>query len=143
MKRLTLLSVFIALAMLLSACSVHLGLSKVLGGGGSTTSATKSVKATHTPPAPGSAAAAPAANAVNINNAKYRPKNMSVKVGTTVTWKNDDSVPQSVTSDAPGLFDSGPLQPGATFQYTFAQAGTFPYHSTATSTTFGSVTVTP
>lgn len=139
MKRLTLLSVFIALALTLSACSVHLGLSKLIGGGG--TSSTKTIKATHTPPANGT----PAANGTNIsiNNAKYRPKNLTIKVGTTLTWTNNDSVPQSVISDAPGLFDSGLVQPGGTFSYTFSQAGTFPYHSTATTTTFGSITVTP
>ncbi len=139
MKRLTLISVFVSLSLVLSACSVHLGLSKLIGGGGS--SVTKTVKATHTPPAAGAPAAA--VNNVSINNAKYRPKNLSVKVGTTVTWTNNDSVAQSVTSDTPGQFDSGLLQPGATWSYTFSQAGTFPYHSSATKTTFGSITVTP
>ncbi len=141
MKRLTLLSVFIALAMVLSACSVHLGLSKLVGGGSSSSSATKTIKATHTPPANGTPAAS--GTNISINNAKYRPKNLTVKVGTTLTWTNNDSVPQSVTSDTPGVFDSGLLQPGKTWTYTFSQAGTFPYHSTADTTTFGSVTVTP
>lgn len=118
---------------------MHLGLSKLVGGGG--TSPTKEVKATHTPPASGAPAAS--GNNVSINSAKYRPKNLTVKVGTTVTWTNNDSVPQSVTSDSPNIFDSGLLQPGGTWTYTFSQAGTFPYHSTATKTTFGSVTVTP
>jgi plastocyanin len=139
MKRMTLLSGFIALALVLSGCSMHLGLSKLVGGGSA--SATKIVKATHTPPANGTPAAS--GTDISINNAKYRPKNLTVKVGTTLTWTNNDSVPQSVTSDSPGLFDSGPLQPGGKFSYTFSQAGTFPYHSTATTTTFGSITVTP
>ncbi len=139
MKRIAVVSVLISLALVSSACSVHLGLSKLVGGGGS--SATKTVKATHTPPANG--APASSGNNVSINSAKYRPKNLTVKVGTTVTWTNNDSVPQSVTSDSPGVFDSGLLQPGGTWTYTFSQAGTFPYHSTATKTTFGSVTVTP
>jgi plastocyanin len=60
-----------------------------------------------------------------------------------LTWTNKDSTSQSVTSDTPGIFDSGVLAPGATFSYTFSTAGVFPYHSTATSTTFGSITVTP
>ncbi len=139
MKRIAVVSALIVLAMVSSACSVHLGISRLLGGGGS--SATKTVKATHTPPAAG--APATGGTAVSINNAKYRPKNLTVKVGTAVTWTNNDSVPESVTSDAPGMFDSGLLQPGGTWSYTFSQAGTFPYHSTATKTTFGSITVTP
>ncbi len=141
MKRLTLLSVFIALALALSACSVHLGLSKLIGGGGASSSTTKTVKATHTPPVGGTPASS--GTNVSINNAKYRPKNLTIKVGTTLTWTNNDSVPQSVTSDTPGLFDSGLLQPGKTWTYTFSQAGTFPYHSTATTSTFGSIVVTP
>jgi plastocyanin len=82
-------------------------------------------------------------NAISINNGKFRPKNDSVKVGTTVTWTNNDDTPQSVTSDTPGLFDSGVLAPGAKFQYTFAKAGSFPYHSTGTAGNYGSITVTP
>lgn len=136
MKRLALLSIFVLLALLLSSCSLHLGLGQILGSGsGSSTTATKAVKATHTPPAN--------PDALSIANGKYRPKNLAVKVGTTLTWTNSDTVPQSVTSDAPGLFDSGPLAPGATFSYTFATAGTFPYHSSTDKTSFGSITVTP
>jgi plastocyanin len=116
---------------------MHLGLGKLLGSSGasSSTPAANSVKATHTPPAN--------PDAVSIINAKYRPKNLTVKLGTTLTWTNTDSTPQSVTSDAPGVFDSGPLSTGATWSYTFSTAGVFPYHSTASNTTFGSVTVTP
>lgn len=136
MKRFVSLSLIAAAALVLSSCSVHLGLSKLFGSGaGSTASATKTVKATGAPSANGTAIA--------IVNAKYRPKNLTVKVGTTLTWTNKDSTPQSVTSDTPGVFDSGLLNPGATFSYTFSQSGAFPYHSTATNKTFGSVTVTP
>jgi plastocyanin len=137
MKRLTLLSLIVPLALLLSSCSLHLGLGSILGSGssGSKTPVAKTVKATHTAPAN--------PDALSIVNAKYRPKNLTVKVGTTLTWTNEDSVPQSVTSDAPGVFDSGLLAPGATFSYTFATAGTFPYHSSADKTSFGSITVTP
>jgi plastocyanin len=135
-KRLSTLSLFIVTALLLSSCSLHLGLSKILGGGSSTsTPGASTVKATHTAPAN--------PDALSIAKGKYRPKNLTVKVGTTLTWSNDDSVPQSVTSDAPGLFDSGLLNPGGTFSYTFSKAGTFPYHSTATKDAFGSITVTP
>ncbi len=135
MKRLTSISIFIALALLLSSCSLHLGLSGLLGKKGNGTPAAKTVKATHTAPSN--------VSAISINNGKFRPKNVTVKVGTSLTWTNNDSSPQSVTSDAPGLFDSGSLAPGATFSYTFSNAGVFPYHSTGASGSFGSVTVTP
>ena len=136
MKRLTFASLFIILALSLSSCSMHLGLSKILGSGSS--SATPGAKT-------GQAANTPASGSVSltIDNGKFRPKNLTVKVGTALTWTNNDSVSQSVTSDTPGLFDSGPLATGATWSYTFNQAGTFPYHSTGSKTTFGSVIVTP
>jgi plastocyanin len=137
MKRLAVIPIVLCGSLVLSACGMHLGLSKLVGssGGTSSTPAADSVKATHTPPAN--------PNAVSIINAKYRPKNLTVKLGTTLTWTNTDDAPQSVTSDVPGVFDSGALSTGATWSYTFSTAGVFPYHSTGSSTTFGSVTVTP
>lgn len=137
MKKTILPPIFIAMALLLSSCSLHLGLSSLLGKGTSSngTPAAKTVKATHTPPTN--------VSAISINNGKFRPKNVSVKVGSTLTWTNNDDTKQSVTSDAPGVFDSGLLDPGATFRFTFSQAGVFPYHSTGTSGSYGTVTVTP
>lgn len=131
MKRIQLVPVVLALSLLLSSCSLHLGLSKLVGSGGGGNAA----KATHEPPAP--------VSSISIVNGKFRPKNATVKLGATVTWTNNSDKPESVTSDSPGLFDSGPLAPGATWQYTFSKAGTFPYHSTGTSQTYGSVTVVP
>ncbi len=130
MRKIHVLPVVLVLSLLLSSCSLHLGLSKLVGGGGS-----NSVKATHTPPT--------AVSNISIANGKFRPKNVTVKVGATLTWTNNRDKPESVTSDSPGLFDSGPLAPGATWKYTFSKAGSFPYHSTGTSATYGSVTVTP
>ena len=135
MKRLSMLSVLLVPALMLSACSAHLGLGRILGGGGSTsTSGTKPAKATRTPSA--------GADAISITSGHFRPKNLTVKAGSTLTWTNTDTSAESVTSDTPGLFDSGALSGGATFAFTFSQAGTFPYHST-TSPIYGSITVTP
>lgn len=130
MKRIIQLSIVLALSVALSSCG--LGLSRLTGGGGS---ASKQVKATHTPPAP--------VNAITIVDGKFRPKNAMVKLGTTVTWTNTATKPESVTSDAPGLFDSGTIAPGATWQHTFDKAGVYPYHSTGGSGVYGSVTVNP
>jgi plastocyanin len=136
MKRLTFVPIFVALSLLLSSCSMHLGLSKLLpgGSGGNGNLGAATVKATHTPPAP--------VTALSIKNGKFHPKNVTVKLGTTLTWTNNDDVQESVTSDTPGVFDSGLLQPGATWKYTFSQPGVFPYHSTGQDGVFGSVTVT-
>ena len=136
MKRLTLLSTAVILSLLLSSCSMHLGLSKLLKGGSSSsgTPSAGSSSGSKTPAGP--------VSAISIKGGKYRPKNATVKVGSTLTWTNNDTVPETVTSDAPGLFDSGTLAPGATWSYTFTKAGVFPYHSTGKNGTYGTITVT-
>jgi plastocyanin len=66
-------------------------------------------------------------NAVTIASFAFGPASLTVKVGTTVTWTNNDSVTHTVTADA-GAFASGPLAPGQSFQFTFRKAGTYTYH---------------
>lgn len=73
----------------------------------------------------------------NADNA-YDPLEITVPVGTTVTWTNEDQVFHTVTSgtssgtsgDPDGIFDSGNIDPGETFSYTFEEAGEFPYFCT-------------
>lgn len=63
----------------------------------------------------------------NSNNGQfYSPSTYTVKVGTTVTWVNHDGSTHTVTSNS-GVFDSGPLPPGASFSYTFTGPGTYRY----------------
>jgi amicyanin len=64
--------------------------------------------------------------AVKIANFAFDPANITVPVGTTVTWTNLDSVSHTVTSDT-GVFESGTLSHNATFSYTFNSRGTFSY----------------
>jgi plastocyanin len=66
---------------------------------------------------------------VAIKGFAFSPDSMTIKVGTTVKWTNQDSVAHTVTSDT-GLFDSGDLAAGDTFSFTFTQSGTFAYHCT-------------
>ncbi len=132
MKRLTLLPVFIVLSLLLSSCGVHLGLSKLFKGS-SSSNGTPAASAAKLPSTP--------VSAISIKGGKFRPKNATVKVGSTLTWTNNDTAPVTVASDAPGLFNSGAIAPGATWQYTFTKAGVFPYHSTGTETGYGTINV--
>lgn len=56
------------------------------------------------------------------------PEALEIAVGTTVTWTNQDSTRHTVTSDPNGdAFQSGTLNEGETFSYTFDEAGTFEY----------------
>ncbi|HEV3433556.1 MAG TPA: plastocyanin/azurin family copper-binding protein, partial [Nitrososphaera sp.] len=61
----------------------------------------------------------------------YSPNPVQVSMGTTVTWTNDDAQPHTATSGQnstpDGRFDSGIMAPGATFDFTFTEAGEYPY----------------
>ena len=71
---------------------------------------------------------APVGNAtVSIVNFTFSPSNLQIQVGDTITWTNNDSVGHTATSDA-GVWDSGFLEPGQTFSFTFTSTGIFPYH---------------
>jgi plastocyanin len=85
-----------------------------------------------------------AANTVSIKNFAFDPPSITVKAGTTVTWTNADQDPHTVTSDGKsGPLNSKPLNQGDTYQYTFAQAGTFSYLCTIHPFMTATVTVTP
>jgi len=62
----------------------------------------------------------------------WDPSVVTVGVGETVTWSNDDTAAHTVTSgsaaDGPdGVFDSSLFMAGAEFSHTFDEVGTFEY----------------
>lgn len=77
---------------------------------------------------------------VIMQNYRFLPQDISVPSGDTVTWTNDDRVAHTVVADN-GEFDSGELQPGETFNYTFEETGVFNYSCTIHPGMIGSVTV--
>ncbi len=64
---------------------------------------------------------------VEITGDQFAPANLQVKVGTTITWTNKDSVAHSVTFKN-GMKDSGLFTQGKSYSYTFTKAGTFAYY---------------
>ncbi len=70
-----------------------------------------------------------AVGAGNQGNAQFFvPDTLTVKVGKTVVWFNGDAEVHTVTSTNPqGLFDSGNMDSGAVYQFTFNQLGTYEY----------------
>jgi nitrite reductase (NO-forming) len=61
----------------------------------------------------------------------FQPNPAQVSVGDTITWTNEDAQPHTVNSGEnatpDGTFDSGILAPAATYDFTFTEAGEYPY----------------
>jgi plastocyanin len=70
----------------------------------------------------------------------YAPNPVTVAVGGTVTWTNNDTTTHTSTGDG-GTWDSGNIAPGATFTRTFSSAGSFRYHCTIHPGMIGTVNV--
>src|SRR4051795_7608844 len=62
---------------------------------------------------------------VHIDNFTFEPKEIRVKVGTTVTWKNRDDIPHTVVSA--GKFRSKTLDTDDSYSFTFTTAGDYTY----------------
>jgi len=129
----------------LVAVSTVLMFATACGGGGSpsptTPSPTPSPAPAPTPPPTGSSSAvAIAKGAETLGNRAYAPDDLTVDVGTTVTWTNTDSVSHTSTSDA-NAWNSGTVAPGGRFSFAFQTAGTFPYHCTIHPGMIGTVVV--
>ena len=95
-----------------------------------TTTSTEAPETTTTTEAPETTTTLPApveTTSVAIHDHTYDPPAISVKVGETITWTNGDDFAHTATSDDPG-WDSGPLDPAATFSFTATAVGTFAYH---------------
>jgi plastocyanin len=67
-----------------------------------------------------------AAPMVVMRNFDFAPMTVTVPAGATVTWKNLDGEPHTVTS-IDGRFRSGALDEGDTFKFRFDKPGTYKY----------------
>jgi plastocyanin len=96
----------------------------VLISGCTTTTTTRPAEPTPVTTAPTTTTPAPVS--VAIKSSTFTPDIVEISKGTTVVWTNDDGVRHTVTSIS-GEFDSGNIDPGQTYSYTFNQAGPFEY----------------
>jgi plastocyanin len=64
---------------------------------------------------------------VVIKQMHFDPPQMTVQVGDTVDWKNEDIFSHTVTADD-GSFDSGLIAPGGSWRMMFKMAGKIGYH---------------
>jgi plastocyanin len=95
---------FIVMVILLTACAPS--------------AATQSVSATSAPASSG--------NTVTISGFAFDPATITIKVGGTVTWTNQDSVVHTVVADDKS-WSSDNMAKGASYSHTFDTAGTFTY----------------
>ena len=109
--------------------------------GGAATDPT-TVPAETTQPAESTAPAPSTTMTVDISNHAFNPAQLNVAPGTTVTFVNNDTEPHTATADN-GLFDTGVLQPGSSFDVFFDGSGTVPYHCELHPDMQGSIVVGP
>jgi plastocyanin len=101
---------------------------------GTTTETTGAITETATP------VTTPAPVLVKIKGFTYDPATITVPQGTTVTWVQMDSgVQHTVTGNG---FDSGILNAGDTYRWTFKITGTFSYTCSNHPNMIGTVMVT-
>jgi plastocyanin len=91
------------------------------------------------------------AASVSVINTAYSPMDITVKMGTTITWTNDDQVGHTVTDDG-GAFDAslkggmtdpyGGTSGGGAFSHLYSTVGSYMYHCKIHSTMHGTVNVT-
>ena len=74
----------------------------------------------------GAAFAQDADATVDMQGISFMPKEIHVAPGATVLWTNSSPLGHTVTADD-GSFDSGPVDPGATFSQVFDAPGVYPY----------------
>ena len=87
---------------------------------------------------------APAGPVINLSSLMFNPSTSTVKVGETVTWRNDEPITHTVTSGrfmgidkttglrssqkADGMFNAKLDGKGKTFSFTFTKPGTYTYY---------------
>jgi plastocyanin len=83
---------------------------------------------------------------VLIQNSQFSPNTITVAKGTPVTWTNMDSTPHTVTRPSEGGIqvagpNSGLLNQGDTYTYTYNAVGFFDYHCSIHPSIHGTVEV--
>jgi len=69
------------------------------------------------------------AASVSMVDSAFRPANITVEVGETITWTNDGALLHTATADD-GSFDTGILDPGQSDSVTIDDPGSYPYYCT-------------
>ena len=80
------------------------------------------------------------AGAISIDNFTFSPPKLTVKAGTTVTWKNMDDIPHTVAA-VNKQFKSKTLDTDDSYSFTFTTPGSYEYFCSLHPHMTGSVVV--
>jgi plastocyanin len=100
-------------------------------GGGETTKASAQANTAPTPTAT-QQETVPAVVKVSIGDNLYKPKDLDIRRGQSISWRNQGAVAHTVTSDGDSdvKFDSGNLDPGGVYALKPTTPGQITYHCT-------------
>ena len=94
---------------------------------------------------PNNSGGTPGTNEIFMQGTAFTPADMTIPIGTTITWTNKDGFAHTVTSGTPGspsgLFDSGNVGANGQFSFKFTTAGTFKYYCKIHTMMTGTITV--
>ena len=83
----------------------------------------------------------PAAHTVELAHFLFAPASLTVPAGAQVRWLNRDGEPHTIVS-IEGLFRSGALDEGDSFEYTFSKPGSYRYVCSIHPQMVGTIVVT-
>lgn len=115
-----------AMAVTVLVAAAGCGSSSAKSAGGGASSAPAGASPTMSVSAAGGSTTKSGNVTINVKNFAFSPMDMTVAVGTKVTWKFEDSAAHTVKAKD-GSFASPSLKNGQTFEHTFTKAGSFPY----------------
>ena len=78
---------------------------------------------------------------VGMKGLQFEPKDVTVKVGTTVAWKNNEDIPHNVVAEEGADFESDTFGKDGTFEFKAEKAGTVKYVCTIHPGMAGTLTV--
>ena len=79
---------------------------------------------------------------VKISDFQFAPARLTVKAGTTVTWRNNDDIPHTVTSTT-RAFKSNALDTDDAFAFAFTEPGSYAYFCSLHPHMTGTIVVEP
>jgi plastocyanin len=126
----------------LSCAALALGGAFVAGCGSDDSNDSGSVSTSDATPSTTPAAAETGTANVTMQNNKFAPDKITVKVGQKIHWTNNDGYTHNVTATKGDDFQSDNVDGGGTFDYTPKKTGTIDYICTIHPGQTGTITVT-